>query len=375
MPKQRMFVGKRYWWLLGAGMLMVVLAIAWRQSRPIGQDIFFISNRDGFYEIYVMNADGSGQTRLTQPSPFYNMAILVRRWYSPPILVDYLRESTEHKMWFALSPDGKRIAFQCQRKSRPHICVMNADGSDLAVLRYEGRVDLVPTWSPDGDRIIFISWQESGQGWESQIFVASADGRHVGPLTSFKADHVNYYLAWSPDGQKIAFSLRNIETENMNIYLMNPDGSNVVQLTNGEVDTQAAWSPDSKQIAYIASPENSSERYLLNVVNVDGTNPRLLTPNPDFYSSPIWSPDASQIAFRCGRDICVINANGTNLIKLTHDDAFDSLPNWSPDGQRIVFTRQSPGGIFVINADGSKLTPLTDHPSIYHTYGHPIWRK
>lgn len=375
MPKQRMLVGKWYWWLLGVGMIMAALAIAWWQSRPIGQDIVFVSDRDGFSEIYVMNADGSRQTRLTHSSPFYHMAILVRRWYYPPALADYLRESREDKVWPVLSPDGRHIAFQCQRESRWHVCVMNADGSDLVYLSYEDYQLVNPTWAPDSKRIIFNSWQ----GWENQIFIASADGRHIGPLTSFKAG-IDYNLAWSPDGQKIALSLRNTETGDLNIYLMNPDGSNVVQLTNGKVDTEAFWSPDGKQIAYISSAENGSSLF---VINVDGTDLRLLTPDPDFYNSPVWSPNGKQIAFTCSQlDICVVNADGKNLINLTSDAPLDGLPNWSPDSQRIVFTRDVPvpvlsgygydREIFVINANGSNLTRLTNHPA---NDSEPVWRK
>lgn len=352
---------------------MVVLVIVWRQSRPIGQDIVFVSDRDGFSEIYIMNVDGSRQTRLTHSSPFYHMAILVRRWYYPPVLVDYLQNSRENKSWPELSPDGRRIAFQCQRRSLSHVCVMNADGSDLVYLSYEGRQMLNPTWAPDSERIIFNSWE----GWENQIFIASADGRHIGPLTSLKADR-DYHLAWSPDGQKIAFSLPNTETGYTNIYLMNPDGTNIVQLTDGEGDREAAWSPDNKQIAFISSVENANGLF---VINVDGTDRRLLTPDPDFYGFAVWSPNGKQIAFNCNqRDICVVNADGTNLINLTHDVMDDTLPNWSPDGQRIVFTRDAPdlsvygsnSEIFIINANGSNLTRLTDHPA---SDSHPVWRK
>lgn len=252
---------------------------------------------------------------------------------------------------------------------------MNTDGSDLVYLSYEGRALVNPTWSPDSERIIFNSWE----GWENQIFIASADGRHIGPLTSFKAGH-DYYLSWSPDGQKIVFSLANAEAGDLNIYLMNPDGSNIVQLTDGDGAREAAWSPDSKQIAYISSIENLSGLF---VINVDGTNHKLLTPHPDFYGSPVWSPNGKQIAFSCSqRDICVVNADGTNLINLTHDVPMDGLPDWSPDGQRIVFTRDVPvpvssgydfdREIFVMNANGSNLTRLTNHPASDY---HAVWRK
>jgi Tol biopolymer transport system component len=191
---------------------------------PDGEKIAFASNRDGNYEIYVMNADGSDVIRLTD-----NDDVLDRE-----------------PSW---SPDGEKIAFVSNRDAIEEpdeigdanaIYSMDADdGSDVTMLT-DNDVPLGshPTWSPDGEKIAFVSFRDG----DNEIYSMDADdGSDVTMLTEHEANHL--YPTWSPDGEKIAFSSNREGGENFEIYEMDADdGSDVTRLTeDDEDDREPDW--------------------------------------------------------------------------------------------------------------------------------------
>ncbi|WP_162271396.1 PKD domain-containing protein [Luteitalea pratensis] len=171
-----------------------------------------------------------------------------------------------------------------------------------------------PTWSPDGSRIAFAS--------PTGISIVN-----VRDWSTVRLSVAGESPAWSPDGSKLAFSAGEL-------YVMNSDGSNVVQLTHGV----------------------------------------------GFLGESAWSPDGQTIAFDCeietaNRDICVIHADGTGLTRLTTDVNYDAAPAFSPDGLKIAFAVADPDywpsspsrspTVFAMNADGTGRMPIGpgDHPA------------
>ncbi len=260
--------------------------------------IAFYSNRDGDFEIYVMNADGTGAKNLTDNSA----------WDAAP-------------SW---SPDGRRIVFQSDRDGDVEIYVMNADGTGAKKLTDNSARDAAPSWSPDGRRIVFQSDRDGG--WE--IYVMNADGTGAKKLTDNSAE--DWSPGWSPDGRHIAFdSNRDGDVE---IYVMNADGSGAKKLTdNSARDGGPSWSPDGQRIAFDSNRDGDVEIY---VMNADGTGAKKLTDNSAEDWSPGWSPDGRHIVFDSNRDgdveIYVMNADGTGAKKLTDNSADDHWPRWAP---------------------------------------------
>jgi TolB protein len=220
--------------------------------------------------IYVMNADGSGQTRLTIAGDSDNK--------------DYRSE------W---SPDGTKIAFASYRDGNFEIYVMNADGSGQTNISNNPAYDLGPEWSPDGTKIAFFSQRDNDN---DEIYVMNADGSGQTRLT-IAGDADDFGPEWSPDGTKIAFASNRDTTTHHEIYVMNADGSGQTRLTNSSADESwSSWSPDGTKIAFESVIYEDGSIYVMNAA--DGSNQTRLTTNSTMdESNPKWSPDGTKIAF------------------------------------------------------------------------------
>ena len=286
-------------------------------TTPVGtpvaltNQIAFVSNRDGNNEIYRMNADGSGVTRLTT--------------------------SPADDQCPAWSPDGQYIVFaSSELAGSSDIYVMNADGSYPRRLTTSPSVDTFPAWSPDGQYIAYMSDMEEPGNADNpgnyDIYVMKADGSEIRRLTSEPGEDTN--PTWSPDGTWIAF-LSDREGEFVGLYKMNSDGTNVIPLT---VDVDL-WTYESP--SWYGSRLIFSDGLWMYTVNDDGTGLRSLTPEdaPYWDSSPTWSPDGTRIVLVSDRDtvygdgtldIYTMNADGSQVNRLTDNAANDVWPVWQP---------------------------------------------
>jgi TolB protein len=313
-----------------------VSLVACGGSESAGGEIAFTVNRDGFGEIWVMNADGGNRRQLTE---------------SGAAAVDASGSGSP-----AWSPDGELIAYSSSGEAVAEdqrdldIYVMRADGSEMRRLTSDRVPDGAPAWSPDGARIAFAHTRGQGaEGLDGVIVVMDADGQSRVDVTRHPdtASAVDSQPAWSPDGSLIAFTR----------FTLTPAAA-------GRVDI------------YVVEPTGAGERLLV-----------------EDASDPAWSPDGSRIVFTSSRDrfgetcfhecgtspeIYLARADGTGVVRLTNSQASDHSPAWSPDGDRIAFTsdRSNRNGheneVWVMDADGSDVQRVTTN-DVWDL--EPAWRE
>lgn len=221
---------------------------------PDGSKIAFASRRSGSFDIYVMNADGTGTRRLTAT-----------------------RADDANPTW---SPDGRQIAFA--RGDRGDIYVVNADGTGLRRVTDDLAAESEPAWSPDGRWIAYVknSFQTTGADVR-KLWLVRPDGTRSHPLTSPGAR--NYSPAWSPDSRRIAFASDAGGGGLLDIYTVGVDGKGVRRLTRTGPDAfEPAWSPDGKTIAF-------SRNGSIVTIDLEGNEEELTNPDNND-SSPAWNP-------------------------------------------------------------------------------------
>ena len=204
-------------------------------------------------------------------------------------------------------PDGKNIAY-----AAGEIFIINPDGTDRQMLTdtYWAENDH-PAWSPDGSKIAFESWRDGNL----EIYVMNSDGTNQINLTNNPTS--DFDPCWSPDGSKIIFYRDGA------VWMMNSDGTLSTSLAVG---SDASWSPDGSKIVFVSNTA-------IWMMNSDGKNQTQLSKLNEYPGNPRFSPDGTKIAWTgnpsANIDIYVIDSDGTNRLKLTNQ-GFNSGNSWSP---------------------------------------------
>ncbi|HET9364025.1 MAG TPA: hypothetical protein VFP71_03460, partial [Candidatus Angelobacter sp.] len=322
---------------------------------PDGSKLAFISSRalDGSdalntnstFNLWVMNADGSGAAPLTRLTNTSGQGVLDLAW----------------------SPDGRRIAFDSDRvldgsdaasaNGTSNVWVVNSDGTGAAIplTHFTVANAELPVWSPDGSRIAFTSsgaLDGSDAGFAVNIWVMNADGSSATPVTRLTAAFSSN-PAFSPDGSKLAFlSSRELDGSDAfinasNLWVAKTDGSGAIPLTRYSTQGIGSvfggiWSPDGKELAF----ESTAALDGSDALNANST-----------------------------RNVWVANTDGSGAIpwtKLAYSSfsTFGAIPKgWSPDGSSLAFisdvalnNSSTPSFLnaWIMKADGSNSWPLTN---------------
>ncbi|MFZ5903228.1 MAG: protein kinase domain-containing protein [Chloroflexota bacterium] len=256
------------------------------------------------------------------------------------------------------NPTGK-IVYTCQISGNSDfndICIMNADGSDFNQLTDNGANNGWPSFSPDGSMILFSS-NKSGT-W--QIYSMASSGGSLRQLT-FGADDA-FGPDMSPNGQ-IVYKIGTPEADS--IWVMNSDGSGAYHVYGNGWDP--VWSPDGSKILFASGEFNSAQLY---IINANGSGLMQLTNMANIRGRSDWSIQ-NLIAFYAGpswqRNLYIIGSDGSNLTQLTNGGN-SQAPSFSPDGEWIVFTgyfdnMNNDNGceIYIIRIDGSDRQRLTSN--------------
>jgi len=294
--------------LLSAMCFLILPLIADAQGKIAFQSARDFTLEENNWEIYIMNPDGTNQTRLTN---------------DPDTL-----SNTDP----SISRDGTKIAFSCQYPDGSHVCVMNADGTNVTILTNNPGADAgQPAFSSDGSKIVYLYASVAA---ESGIYIMNADGTNQTQLT-FNASAAHYINpSFSPDGAKIVFASV-FAIAPPGICVINTDGTNFTQLTNN-ADFEPEFSPDGTRIAFASSRDGNFQIYAM---NADGTNvTRLTNGTPAAGRHPSYSPDGSKIALNSNvgiPQIYVMNADGSNPTQITNSPV-NVAPSWS--GLPVTFS-------------------------------------
>lgn len=317
-------------------------------SGPHSTDwIVFVSDRDG-------EDSGSGEELLD----------IYRVNLDGTELVNLTSHPTQLYSDLHLSPDRSTLLFRSTRSGCYEIWSMPPDSTEPLQLTGPGeRCNTRPRWSPDGSMIAFNT-SRSGALWE--VYVMAADGsdpRNVSYDYGGEDPVTSQVHGWTPDG-RVVFVRSGSEH---NYFVVNPDGTGLEPLFPGVLELYPPfWSPDGSQVAFRAHVDGVLQ---LVIGNGDGTD---FTPvsgeagslGVGHFTRPMepWSPDGEQIVLQGDGQLYVMDADGSGLVPLTTGEASNAFHGWSPDGTRILFSGDQSGthDIYVINSDGTGLERITD---------------
>jgi TolB protein len=267
-----------------------------------------------------------------------------------------LRGVARTKLTFVSDRDNERVIDTVETRTGKEVYVADYDGANQMRVTANRRLNVAPSWSPDGRSIAYTSFSRI----QPQIIVSNVYQGTRETLTDEKTGA--YFSVFSPDGSRIAFmSQRDGNTE---IYVMNRNGSGVRRLTNNSAgDSTPTWSPTGTQIAFTSDRSGSAQIW---VMDADGLNQRRLTFGESWADKATWSPAPfNEIAYAAqsgpGYDIRIYDVATGQKRTMTDGVGTNESPTFSPNGRHIAFISSRLGKmhIFTMARDGRGLRQIT----------------
>ena len=237
-----------------------------------------------------------------------------------------------------------------------------AVGGGVFVVQRSGRVRLLlprgvsPSWSPDGRRLAYVA---PAAGGFTDVYVADADGKNRAWLTRTPRA-AESGPRWAPNGKRLV-----VERDGR-LFVIRADRRGERFLANG---LEPTWSTKRSRIAFVGGADD------LYLVEPSGRGLRRLTSSPAVESQPAWSPDGRKLAYVAlegeATDLYVLDVARGTVVRLTQDPSLEAAPTWEPGGRTITFLSDLPGGpVWSIPAAGGTPVPLGGPPGV----DLPSWR-
>jgi TolB protein len=267
-----------------------------------------------------------------------------------------LRGIARTKLTFVSDRDNERIIDTVEPRTGKEVYVSDYDGANQSRVTTQRRLNVAPSWSPDGRSIAYTAYTRI----QPQIMVSNIYQGTKETLTDEKSGA--YFSVFSPDGSRIAFMSE--RDGNSEIYVMNRNGSGVRRLTNNTaIEGTPTWSPTGTQIAFTSGRSGSAQIW---VMDADGLNQRRLTFGESWADRATWSPAPfNEIAYSAqsgpGFDIRIYDVATEKTRTITDGSGSNESPAFSPTGRHLAFmsTRLGKQHIFTIGRDGRGLRQVT----------------
>ncbi|HEX9193564.1 MAG TPA: Tol-Pal system beta propeller repeat protein TolB [Burkholderiales bacterium] len=241
-----------------------------------------------------------------------------------------------------------RIAYVVKQGSRYELRVADADGQGAQSILISSEPIMSPAWSPDGSRLAYVSFQHK----KAVLFVQSLNAnRQPAPIANYKGS--NSAPAWSPDGKQLAAVLS--KDGSSQIYLMNPDGTNVRRLSHSDaIDTEPFFSRDGQLIYFTSDRGGSPQIYRMPVAGGDAVR---MTFEGAYNVSPRISPDGKTLAYISrieGRFELVVMDLESRQMQVLTDGELDESPSFAPNGRMILYATDvnARGVLAAVSSDG-----------------------
>jgi TolB protein len=259
-----------------------------------------------------------------------------------------------------------KIVFVNNSTKHKEIYIIDYDGYNIRRLTRDSKINILPKWSPIGDKIIYTSYLYNNP----DLFYLDIVKNKRGIISKYQG--LNATGVFSPDGDNILLTLSRGKFPNL--YLINTSGEITRRLTTGSyINTSPSFAPNGQEVVFISDRVGYPQLYIM---NINGGNIRRLS-TKGFCDSPSWSPRGDKIVFtmrqaKSNYDLYIYDLPTAKITRLTENQGKNESPSWSPDGRFVTFcsSRSGKSEIYIMAIDGSGTRKLTEIPG--NSYN-PAW--